>query len=315
MDDLDRNLLDAWHTVAQRLKQDRVAAARRHARRFNKNLSRPLRPFCLAIRASDTRLDAHATSAILPADPHGEHHYPHEVRVTAEVARSLTSPVNLPFPGTDLTLAAAKLGRHPESLRRWIKLGLLITTHQNARAAGKRGKPVPHVWSPSPLDPASNHAAPPHPVFGSLWQHLADHLPPTLDQHLERHPHFTRYPNSPPRQRGYRFQCPGLFTHTPTHLSLSTPPSNLLLPLGGEGGSPKVSRMRGSQSPPRARIPCNRPVRTLYLPTPTWTIAHALGFPLELDLHNLAGQWIPGLIDPTSNSAPSPPLGGEGGPQ
>ncbi|MFT5423299.1 MAG: DNA-binding CsgD family transcriptional regulator, partial [Phycisphaerales bacterium] len=49
--------------------------------------------------------------------------------------------------------------------------------------------------------------------------------------------------------------------------------------------------------------------------TPTWTIAHALGFPLELDLHNLAGQWIPGLIDPTSNSAPSPPLGGEGGPQ
>jgi len=65
------------------------------------------------------------------------------------------------------------------------------------------------------------------------------------------------------------------------------------------------------QEPPTlTHIPCPHQARTLYLPTPTWTIAHALNLTTHLDLPNLATPWTPGLIDPTLTHNPPKPSRG-----
>ncbi|MEM9348079.1 MAG: hypothetical protein AAGB26_15835 [Planctomycetota bacterium] len=57
MDELDRSLLDAWHRVFAACKADPAEARRRYDRMHTGGTyDRPVRAWCVAIRASDTRL-------------------------------------------------------------------------------------------------------------------------------------------------------------------------------------------------------------------------------------------------------------------
>src|SRR4051812_46066816 len=56
MDALDVALQEAWNRLSRRVKEDRLEARRRAARRLNKTFHQPPRAWCLAIRANDTRL-------------------------------------------------------------------------------------------------------------------------------------------------------------------------------------------------------------------------------------------------------------------
>src|SRR3954451_3873555 len=70
MSDLESELHSAWLRVAANFSDDGHDLARRLARRRRAVLMRPPRAWCLALRASDSRLDDHTTIRPIPtADP------------------------------------------------------------------------------------------------------------------------------------------------------------------------------------------------------------------------------------------------------
>src|SRR5882672_4856268 len=56
MNDVDRLILEAWEKLGPRIMGDPEELARRLARRRMGILTRPVRAWCLAVRASDTRI-------------------------------------------------------------------------------------------------------------------------------------------------------------------------------------------------------------------------------------------------------------------
>ncbi len=170
MDAIDRALVEAWGRVAPGVRADRALALRRSLRRSR---LRPMRPWCLCIRAGDTRLNVHAwVPKYLP-----EAREPHEIVIYSDTIRELCKPVTIPWPGWDWERAAHALGRPPESLSSWIRGGVFQVRRVPAQMLDKRGKPVPVIWSPSPLDPNADLGRAPDPVWGSLWQYLWKRVP------------------------------------------------------------------------------------------------------------------------------------------
>jgi hypothetical protein len=215
VDQLDVNLLDAWNRIGARVREDRIEALRRAKRHFTNALRRPMRAWCLCIRASDTRISAwNAIIDPLPepsddgtsfignwsdveearrstddgwhpgvADDVSElvtRGLPHVVTLSGKVIRELTRPVRIPWPGEDWKVAAAKLGRHHYTLRGWMRHGVLQTRREYSRPHGYRGKPLPIVWSPTPLDPNAHEGRAPDPIWGTLWQWMWEQLPEDL---------------------------------------------------------------------------------------------------------------------------------------
>lgn len=246
MDDLDHALLDAWNRLTPTLRHDRAQALRRAFRRNTPTLTRPPRAWCLCIRAADSRLDALAALAPYRAL---RTNAPHTITLDADCIRELTAPVHLPWPGTRLRRAAHLLGRHPESMRNWLDKGLLRVHHDPPRMHGSRGKPVPMVWAPSPLDPNANLAQAPHHAWGTIWQYHHTRVPDDLTLTTERSMRYRHDPRGSNdrdlgRPRGWLFQCPGL---------------------------------------PDA--PCNRLVQRLYYPLPVTTLADLLSDdPLDITI-------------------------------
>src|SRR5438128_9206740 len=56
MNDVDRLILEAWEQLKPKILADPQELARRLARRRLAVLTRPVRAWCLAVRASDTRI-------------------------------------------------------------------------------------------------------------------------------------------------------------------------------------------------------------------------------------------------------------------
>src|SRR4051812_19509148 len=115
MDDLDRLILETYLKLLPTLSESDLRA--RLARRKTGALNRPPRPWCLSIRASDTRIN-NATAIVIPSQAirSRTQPYPHEVPINAKLIRPLCQPVEL-RPNTDWTDVAKSLGVHPESLR------------------------------------------------------------------------------------------------------------------------------------------------------------------------------------------------------
>ncbi len=207
MDDIDWALLEAINRLTP---EELVARAERAQRRAP---VRPMRAWCLCIRASDTRLvatDLHPDTedAILARE---EHDIP---IVSSDIAR-LCKPVRVDWPGMDWRDAADRLGRHGESLRGWMRSGVFKVVRYNARSCGKPGNPVPHVWAPSVLDPSGYRGRGADGVWGTFWQTLHERVPPDLQFDLRRVPDVRRYRMrgarvSERRFRGWVFVCPGL---------------------------------------------------------------------------------------------------------
>ena len=256
MDDLDLALLEAWNRLTPRLRAARLEdgnpeAARRARRRSSATLTRPLRAWCLCLRAADSRLDSLAAVAPYSAL---RINAPHTLYLDAPAIRQLVAPVHIPWPGIPLRRAAARLGRDPAAIRSWISRGLFQVRYDAPSMYGHRGRPVPVVWSPSPLDPNANLAAPPDPVWGSMWQHHHTRVPDHLTLIVNREMTYRYDPRRRPKDlglpRGWQFICPG-------------PP-----PPRPAGEVPESSRAEGV-SGPLSRAPRERVGERATTPTPS----------------------------------------------
>ncbi len=272
MDSIDRALLQAWNALAPTVRANRAEAVRRAMRRTRAAYLRPIRPWCLCLRASDTRFDYPFATAMQEGAI--ENQEPHTLLVTGYNLQDLCQPVSIPWPGIDWTHAAARLGRHPETIRGWMDKGVFNISRRYARAAGKRGHPVPFIWSRHSLDPSANLGAPPDSVWGSLWQSLSDQIPITDVYLLKRIPRSREYPcrsDFGPRHRGWNWICPGINGHA-----------------------------------------CGRRVSRIFIPLRPWDLLDALDepdpldvtfrFPSDADAHNV--RFIPRLS--TNTHAPTP---------
>lgn len=67
MNDLDAAIFAAWSDLLPRLRNDPTELARRLARRQLLTLTRPPRAWCIALRATDTRMNT-ANACIVPED-------------------------------------------------------------------------------------------------------------------------------------------------------------------------------------------------------------------------------------------------------
>ncbi len=269
MDPIDEALTEAWGRVAARVRADRLEALRRAMRRTGAVLSRPIRPWCLCLRASDTRLNVHAwVPKYLP-----EEREPHEIAIFSDTIRELCKPVTVPWPGWDLERAAHALGRHHTGLRAWLKHGVFRVRHVPASMMSKQGPPVPIVWSPTALDPNADLGRAPDPVWGSMWQHLWERVPDDLEFLVERVP-LTMRRGGREHHLGWQFVCPGL----PAQLGM-----------GQQAASSEQQEGGGTQS-----AACGRRVDRLYIPLRAWTLLDALGLDDPLDVRFPFGNQVPG---------------------
>ncbi|MFN3165932.1 MAG: hypothetical protein ACE37H_02595 [Phycisphaeraceae bacterium] len=289
MDELDHNLLMAWNRVFERCRRDPREARRRYDRvAAGRTFDRPNRAWCVAVRASDTRLDTFA-SADDPAAVRAR--LTHEIVLDGGSLRGLGGPVFLPYPGVPIDVAADRLGKHKEALRSWMpvrsgrtraaraeagKAGglddrLVWSEHQPTaehplgvrfepqRSLGRNsGMETPVVWCDGALDPGASRGRPPSAWWGLAWMTLAERIPQGFEQGVVREPRWIGYRNEGERFRGWWWRCPGLVAT-------------------GAG--------------------CGRRVQVLYAPLPAWTIGRALGIEDGLDVEGLSGRWLPGVMD------------------
>lgn len=131
----------------------------------------------------------------------------HYVLLTQPLLAHISQPLFL-RPYTDHRQIAAQLGIHPNSLERARKKGFY--EHKFIKGlSGRRGRPVPCLYTDAPLDPgSSNFHAPPDPVWGGAWQYAANSLPADFRQPVLRRPLFQSI-RGLLRFRGLHWQCPG----------------------------------------------------------------------------------------------------------
>jgi hypothetical protein len=214
MDALDQAIVRAWAALAPKLREDRAEAIRRAGRVRGAVLRRPVRAWCCCVRASDTRIKA------------GDgREGPHTVRLSAARLRSLCAPVHIDWPGERWTIVADKMGLHPESLRSLMKRGVFRSCTVHPNVVGSRGKPVPMLWTVSPVDPNAEVGRCPDPHWGTLWLHLHEQIPEGASIVARRVPVVLPYPrrdgSTDHRFRGFRFLCPGLTEGTACGRSVS----------------------------------------------------------------------------------------------
>jgi DNA-binding CsgD family transcriptional regulator len=282
MDQVDVALNQAWFAMLDRIARDPAELARRRERAARVR-QRPVRPWCLAIRAGDTRIDEWGLSWSVNDD--AQHGRPHTLEITQWDLADLTAPIDLgPWPGVRAVEAAKLLGRNPSVINSWIRRGVLNMEYVDPRALDMRaGPPQPMVWSLSPLDPNADNGRPPHTVWGTLWQGLARDVPRDWACKLQRVPSPTPSPHGGVY---WRWVCPGRWHRRPACVADT----------GGTGVSPVIeSDGATSQAGRLSHTPCGRLCSTLYLPLPCWTIANfrgemeSLGIPTP-PWADLAGQ-------------------------
>src|SRR5262245_28572693 len=240
MDQIDINLLKAWNRIGAKCRADRVEALRRFAR-THRNIMRHIpRDCCLALRAADARINAHtaaidfdedgtsssssSSSSDVPAaltstDLALKHGVPHTVTLTGRDIRNLCAPVMIDWPGIPRSDAAKRLGLADRSLEKWIKHGLVrIDRYRNAMSLGRRGKPVPMVWTPGPVDPCAAMGEPPDAMWGTLWQWRHEAIPDDCEFTASRIPRWRVF-----RGRkclvGWDWICPGFQSGLTTEIT------------------------------------------------------------------------------------------------
>lgn len=290
MDHIDRQLQTAWHAMLERIHRDPDERARRIARAARVR-NRPIRPWCIAVRAGDTRLADWGLTHSVDINDNAQQGRPHRIELTQADLVDLAAPISLgEWPGVPISEAAKRLGRSHSTIWHWAKTGALDVYHQDRRIWNQHvGGPMAIVWSRSLIDPNAEQGRPPHPVWGCLWQDLAREIPKAWKCTLHRTPH----PSGPTCGKGgpnWRWICPGLRHRAtevadddPSSLTLAQTTSALATPSGDLGALPCAPEQ--PDQPHLRRQPCNRLARTLYLPLPCFTIAdfrgeaQALGIP------------------------------------
>lgn len=267
MDPLDLILLEAWNRISKKVREQRIEALRRSQRRFKGVLTRPMREWCLVIRASDTRINKDNGAVFDEAAV--ANHDAHQVIVPGFLIRRLTKPIVIPWPGVTYEEAARICGREYSTLKSWVHNGnFRIDRYREFKFPehGKRGKGGgrPYVWTPSPIDPNNFQGRAPHPVWGTLWQSLWEKLPEEYELEVRREP-VIRTIGGKTAPHGWDFVCPGRMNQDGTYQG------------------------------------CGRRCRYLYGPQTIWTLGKAIGLGddgFEMpDDSGLRGEWFPGLSD------------------
>lgn len=183
MDDLDRRLIEAWRrrkrTLADESRLVGMAPAGRSTARktVGRTYVRPVRSWCLALRAGDRRIDdlgdgVVQTAGYMEVEP-GIECAVEAVRVNTEVVGRLCGPVSIFWPGVSVDEAANRFGVNPTTVRRWAKRGLVVMDRDVNRADGKRS--TWRVWTRQAVDPSGQVWA--EPWWGGGVAHLAQSLP------------------------------------------------------------------------------------------------------------------------------------------
>src|SRR5437016_5501038 len=127
MNDVARLILEASEKLFPRILSDPLELAKRLARRRLPIMTRPIRAWCLALRASDRRIDA-ANWILTPMHAldlnHPDHPYEpieHTVTIQPHGLRKFCRPVRTDSWGEQVGDVARKLGVHPATLTkaRW----------------------------------------------------------------------------------------------------------------------------------------------------------------------------------------------------
>jgi DNA-binding CsgD family transcriptional regulator len=228
MDPLVQAIAEAWKRVKPLVEKDPDERARRLARRRLAVMQRPPRAWCLAVRASDTRINP-ATAACVPEEaayprsalgtrfePEYSEYGPHEVTLTAQLVRRLVRPYYIPAPGISARELAEKLGCSRGRIAHIMNRGHFTVEYYKQLTNGQPGPPVPRVYTEKQLDSgASRCAQAQDALWGTNSTWLDSRVPDDLEQTIERVPNFQEYPvrgESPCMLRvfrGWKWICPG----------------------------------------------------------------------------------------------------------
>ncbi len=258
------------------MRRDPAEALKRYLRTKTPTLTRPPRACCLALRASDTRINSantlltSAPDATLSADIGTDDligcRAPHLLTLRGGLIRELCKPVMIPWPGVPVWRAAELLGVSPRLVTLWMTRGHLVCRgYEPRRPHGHRGTPIPIVYTPGPIEPASSNGRPPHQTWGTLWQWRHERLPLEFEQTIRREPRYSML-RGKPVFRGWRWICPGRI---------------------GADGLP---------------IACENSCNRLYAPLPIWSLPQAIGVRAGFELPSdcgLSGKWYPGWHEPS----------------
>lgn len=177
MIDLGEVFLAAWARVKPYLDSHPDELRMRLGRRGARGLTRPLREWCIAVRANDLRITA-GRAAIVP-ERAPERREAHEVTLDRRLLLALHHPVEADFPHSTIPEMAERMGVTEYAVRRLVKRGDLRQRrikgfgHRNDRWGGR-----PFVSGDGAFDP--NFGARmrrPDAVWGGWWQDLARDVP------------------------------------------------------------------------------------------------------------------------------------------
>lgn len=305
MDSIDQALIDAWTRVSQQLRDDPGEAARRFARLKLKTMQRPVRPWCLRLRASDTRINRFWIVApeLAPKGMPPPKYPPHQVGIDGDALRALMKPVKVDWPGVDWTRAAAMLGRHQESLRGWIKRGVFKVNRYPARSVGKIGNPVPFIWAHSPIDPNTDGGPRKERgrEWGESWMGLWEKIPEEFGQIFRREPVLRTWrKETQARFRGWQFVCPGRMLHVDRHAAES------VLKTHRDRNPGAALRERNGKM--YIHLQCEKRVDSLYCPMPVWTISKWMGDlrPMVVGEEEVSGVMLPRVHVPGAKDTVMP---------
>ncbi|MCI0674167.1 MAG: hypothetical protein L0Y42_00130 [Phycisphaerales bacterium] len=328
MDRLDTILLEAWNRVGARVRRKRISALKRSRRRFKGVLRRPMREWCLVIRASDTRIARLAdwveerqeevategcTSRCTGETPVPPTPVPptcgdpirrgraHLVTLSGRAIRELCKPIWIDWPGVTLHEAAKMCGREYKTIKNWARQGVFkVDYYREFKFPGdmkERRKPIDEGVSARQrlsMERGRPRVWTPSPMDPNNFTGRAPHAVwGTMWQHLwERLPED--YELVVERVANWRVR------------------KGKQVFRGWEFVCPGRLDESGEYKG------CGRRCRYLYGPQTVWTLARAMqsemdggeGFDMPPPPEaapegpRLVGQWFPGLDDPTHNAGP-----------
>ena len=227
---LDQLLLESWYAVSEELRDKPWALGRRMERVGRKELRRPVRSWCVGLRASDSRIGAHEWRTELQEHfaYKGKNHF---VTLSGDRLRELCRPVRIKSPGVLVGEAAKLLGRDERTVWSWMGKGRLNVERSSVPG---RTRMKHRVWC-GPMDPQADDGRGPWEVWGTLWQSLWERIPAEYTQRVQRTTRLRMKREAREESQGHfcgwDWRCPGRLLATGQYLHCGRVCKKLWMPL------------------------------------------------------------------------------------
>ena len=184
--DLDVALKEAADKFREKVRANPDELCKRLERRKTAMLSRPLRAWCLAVRAGDRRITPYR--ALVTPEYAVAEWQEHTVVLDARLLRWLCRPVRIPFPGLPAREVARMLGCAAPVVMAAATKGSLDVKRIKGLDGVKGWVPV--VYAERYLDPsAGNLHRMADPLWGTSCRFLSDRVPEGVEQVVKRVPY------------------------------------------------------------------------------------------------------------------------------